>query len=206
VTTEIRYRYLTECTFRAVFEPREENGLPAYDIDAVSTPGVLMRREQLQAATVEDLYTQIERWTGFLADELIAHRASRVLAAQQKALHALGAHLRDLPDRPLSRARCAEYALRVEKLESAVLEANTDAGGIAAIKADFASLRECVGALGERSFLQAVLVRLIQHFWDEQNLRLVEDGNQAATAFLGGRTPKKSAGSRIGNALQEQDA
>jgi hypothetical protein len=52
------------------------------------------------------------------------------------------------------------------------------------VRREFDCLRHRLEVLGERSFLHAVLVRLVKHFWDDENLRIIEAGSRAAREFL----------------------
>jgi hypothetical protein len=187
VVIEMRYRYHPDCIFKATFSAATADGGGAPGIVTEAMPGELLRRETGAAATLTELCGQIETWAGRLGDELAARSASRLLAAQQKALMSLGRHLRDLPDRALGKQQAADYRKRLGALERAVLALHTpDATSTARIRAEFAGLADRAGAMGERSFLQAVLVRLVQHFWDEERLGLAEAGARAARDFLDG--------------------
>jgi len=191
VTIEIRYRYQPSLFFTAAIDAKSVAGqVPTYEISAEAVPGEVGEKETLALAGRQELFKAIERWTGRIEEELSARPSNRVLAAQQKAISYLEKHLLDIPDQRLTREQIAEYRHRLERLEAAVIEIRAprkdgvhDARADA-VRQEFASLRSRLEVLGERSFLHAVLVRLVKYFWDDENLRIVEAGSRAAQDFL----------------------
>ncbi|MCK6462039.1 MAG: hypothetical protein L6Q95_19325, partial [Planctomycetes bacterium] len=190
VTIDIRYRYQPGLSFRAAIAAKGEEGkVPTYEITAEAVPGEVGEKEMLLLAGRHELCTAIERWTSRIEEELSARPSNRVLQAQEKAISYLEKHLLDIPDQRLTRERIQEYRRRLDRLEAAVIElrAPRDGGNSAraeAVRQEFASLRTRLEVLGERSFLHAVLVRLVMYFWDDENLRIVEAGSRAAQDFL----------------------
>jgi len=191
VTLDIRYRYHPSLCFNAAITTKSEEGkVPSYEITAQAVPGEVGEKEELLLAGRQELCTAIERWTTRIEEELSARPSNRVLAAQQKAISYLEKHLLDIPDQQLTRERIHEYQRRLERLEAAVIELRTPRSESAngahaeAVRQEFACLRSRLEVLGERSFLHSVLVRLVKHFWDDENLRIIEAGSRAAQAFL----------------------
>jgi hypothetical protein len=189
VTIDIRYRYQPGLCFRAEIAAKGEDGkVPTYEITAEAVPGEVGDRERLLLAGRHEMCTAIERWTSRIEEELSARPSNRVLAAQEKAISYLEKHLLDIPEQRLTRERILEYGRRLDRLEVAVIElrASRDPSGARAdaVKQEFACLRTRLEVLGERSFLHAVLVRLVMYFWDDENLRIVEAGSRAAQDFL----------------------
>jgi hypothetical protein len=190
VTIDIRYRYQPGLSFRAAIAAKGEEGkVPTYEITAEAVPGEVGEKEMLLLAGRHELCTAIERWTSRIEEELSARPSNRVLQAQEKAISYLEKHLLDIPDQRLTRERIQEYRRRLDRLEAAVIElrAPRDGGNTAradVVRQEFASLRTRLEVLGERSFLHAVLVRLVMYFWDDENLRIVEAGSRAALDFL----------------------
>jgi len=190
VTIEIKYRYQPGLFFKAAIVGKSEDGkVPTYEITAEAVPGEVGDREALLLAGRHELCTAIERWTSRIEEELSARPSNRVLAAQEKAISYLEKHLLDIPDQRLTRERIQEYQRRLDRLESAVIELRAPREGANGTRADevrqeFACLRTRLEVLGERSFLHAVLVRLVMYFWDDENLRIIEAGSRAAQDFL----------------------
>jgi len=191
VSIEIRYRYQPGLWFSAVITAKSEEGrIPTHEITAESVPGEVGEKEVLLLASRHELYTAIERWTTRIEEELSARPSNRVLAAQQKAIAYLEKHLLDIPDQRLTRESILVYRQRLDRLEAAVIELRaprkdgTNGERAEAVRQEFACLRTRLEVLGERSFLHAVLVRLVKHFWDDENLRIIEAGSRAAQAFL----------------------
>jgi hypothetical protein len=191
VTIDIRYRYQPGLSFRAAIVAKGAEGkVPTYEITAEAVPGEVGDREMLLLAGRHELCVAIERWTSRIEEELSARPSNRVLAAQEKAISYLEKHLLDIPDQRLTRERIRECKRRLDRLEAAVVElrAPRDGGSSGtradAIRQEFACLRTRLEVLGERSFLHAVLVRLVMYFWDDENLRIVEAGSRAAQDFL----------------------
>ncbi len=191
VTVEIRYRYQPSLFFTAAITARSVGGqVPTHEISAEAVPGEVGEKEALALAGRQELFKAIERWTGRIEEELSARPSNRVLAAQQKAISYLEKHLLDIPDQRLTRDQIVEYRRRLERLEGAVIEIRAprkeNANGTRAevVRQEFAALRSRLEVLGERSFLHAVLVRLVKYFWDDENLRIVEAGSRAAQDFL----------------------
>ncbi|HEX5137742.1 MAG TPA: hypothetical protein VFY93_12260 [Planctomycetota bacterium] len=190
VTIEIKYRYQPGLFFKAAIVGKSEDGkVPTYEITAEAVPGEVGDREALLLAGRHELCTAIERWTSRIEEELSARPSNRVLAAQEKAISYLEKHLLDVPEQRLTRERIQEYRRRLDRLEVAVIELRAPREGTNGTRADavrqeFACLRTRLEVLGERSFLHAVLVRLVMYFWDDENLRIVEAGSRAAQDFL----------------------
>jgi hypothetical protein len=185
-TLLITYRYHRGCTFKATFTKRESEGsAPNYDIVVDHTPGEIQQRETYTIDARSDLFDAIERWTSCLEEELLSRSSSAVLSAQRKALSSLEVQVRNLPQTPITDEDAAIYGERLERLEGVLLKLNPDQEE--EIRDEFECLRERVFMLDERSFFHAVLVRLIRYFWDERNLKLVEEGRAAAEEFLGFR-------------------
>lgn len=189
VTIDIRYRYQPGLCFNAAITARSAEGkVPTYEITAEAVPGEVGEKDALLLAGRQELCTAIERWTSRIEEELSARPSNRVLQAQEKAISYLEKHLLDIPDQRLTRERIQEYRRRLDRLEAAVIElrAPRDTNGARAetIRQEFACLRTRLEVLGERSFLHAVLVRLVKYFWDDENLRIIEAGSRAAQDFL----------------------
>jgi hypothetical protein len=190
VTIEIKYRYQPGLSFHAAITAKGEDGkVPTYEITAEAVPGEVGDKDVLLLAGRHELCTAIERWTSRIEEELSARPSNRVLAAQEKAISYLEKHLLDIPEQRLTRERIQEYRRRLDRLESAVIElraARDGANGARAeaVRQEFAVLHTRLEVLGERSFLHAVLVRLVMYFWDDENLRIVEAGSRAAQDFL----------------------
>lgn len=191
VTIEIRYRYHPGLCFFAAITARSVDGnVPTYEISAEAVPGEVGEKEMLVLAGRQELCTAIERWTMRIEEELSARPSNRVMAAQQKAIAYLEKHLLDIPDQHLTREQITEYRRRLERLEAAVIEIrapkkdHSNGTRAEAVRQEFASLRSRLEVLGERSFLHAVLVRLVKYFWDDENLRIIEAGSRAAQDFL----------------------
>jgi hypothetical protein len=162
-----------------------EGALPSYEISAEAVPGEVGQKETLVLAGRPELFAAIERWTTRIEEELLARPSNRVLAAQEKAISYLEKHLLDIPDHRLTREQIREYRDRLERLEAAVVELRgKDPARADAVRREFECLRARLEILGERSFLHAVLVRLVKYFWDDENLRIVEAGSRAAQEFL----------------------
>jgi hypothetical protein len=190
-TVEIRYRYHPGLYFNAAIVAMGEEGqVPTYEISAEAVPGEVGEKETLRLAGRQELFKAIERWTTRIEEELSARPSNRVLAAQQKAIAYLEKHLLDIPDAGLTREQIIEYRRRLERLEAAVIELRAPKKDLAngsradAVRQEFAALRSRLEVLGERSFLHAVLVRLVKYFWDDENLRIIEAGSRAAQDFL----------------------
>ncbi len=188
-TVEIRYRYHPGLYFTAAITAVGEEGqVPTYEISAEAVPGEVGQKETLRLAGRQELFKAIERWTTRIEEELSARPSNRVLAAQQKAIVYLEKHLLDIPDAGLTREQITEYRRRLERLEAAVVEIRVPkkdhTNGADAVRQEFAALRSRLEVLGERSFLHAVLVRLVKYFWDDENLRIIEAGSRAAQDFL----------------------
>ncbi len=190
VTIDIQYRYQPGLRFHAAITARSAEGkVPTYEITAEAVPGEVGEKDVLLLAGRHELCTAIERWTSRIEEELSARPSNRVLQAQEKAISYLEKHLLDIPDQRLTRERILEYRRRLDRLEAAVIElrAPRDGGNGAraeAVRQEFACLRTRLEVLGERSFLHAVLVRLVMYFWDDENLRIIEAGSRAAQDFL----------------------
>jgi pyruvate/2-oxoglutarate dehydrogenase complex dihydrolipoamide acyltransferase (E2) component len=190
VTIDIRYRYQPGLGFKAAITAKSEDGkVPTYEITAEAVPGEVGDKENLLLAGRHELCTAIERWTSRIEEELSARPSNRVLAAQEKAISYLEKHLLDIPEQRLTRERIQEYRRRLDRLEAAVIELRAPRDGANgaradAVKQEFAVLHTRLEVLGERSFLHAVLVRLVMYFWDDENLRIIEAGSRAAQDFL----------------------
>jgi hypothetical protein len=191
VTIDIRYRYQPGLCFAAVIAAKGVEGkVPTYEISAEAVPGEVGEKDVLLLAGRHELFTAIERWTTRIEEELSARPSNRVLGAQQKAISYLEKHLLAIPDHRLTREQIHEYLRRLDRLEAAVIELraprNEHGNGARAetVQQEFACLRSRLEVLGERSFLHAVLVRLVKYFWDDENLRIIEAGSRAAQDFL----------------------
>ena len=189
----IKYRYHPSLTFVATIEATaDEGGQPAYRITAEAVPGEVGQKEQVSLSGRSELFAAVERWTARIEEELYARPLNRVLAAQQKAISYLEKHLLDIPDNRMTRERVDEYRRRLRRLQTAVVAIRARPGEPAAVateraeavREEFECLHTRVEVLGERSFLHAVLVRLVKYFWDDENLRIVEAGSRAAQDFL----------------------
>jgi hypothetical protein len=187
-TVEIRYRYHPSLYFIAAITAKGPDGaLPTYEIAAEAVPGEVGQKEVLALAGRQELFAAIERWTTRIEEELLARPSNRVLVAQQKAIAYLDKHLLDVPDHRLTRDQIREYRRRLDRLEAAVIELRgngKDQAHADEIRQEFDCLRSRLEVLGERSFLHAVLVRLVKYFWDDENLRIIEAGSRAAQDFL----------------------
>ena len=195
---EIHFRYHTKFHIRASIAGRSpDRSRPEYDMAVEVVPGELAHKEAFGLTTLDEFYAAIARWTARLEDELLARSVNRVLAVQQKAINYLEKHLPELEDKRMSPCRVREYRKRLENLEQAVIDLRAGDGEDRAereneIHGEFESLRNRVEVLGEKSFFHAVLVRLVKYFWDAENLRLVEEGSEAAQQFLGDRRAKSA--------------
>lgn len=201
-TIEIRYRYQPGLYFSAAITAKSVDGnVPTYEIVADAVPGEVGEKETLTLGSRRELCAAIEGWTTRIEEELNARPSNRVLAAQEKAISYLEKHLLDIPDQRLTREQIVEYRRRLERLEAAIVElraAKKDNGGRAdAVRQEFLSLRGRLEVLGERSFLHAVLVRLVKYFWDDENLRIIEAGSRAAQDFLKDQDPPLSTAAKV---------
>jgi len=189
----IRYRYHPGLSFNVTIEATpDESGVPTYRISAETVPGEVGQTEKLSLAGRSELFAAVERWTDRIEEELYARPLNRVLEAQQRAIAYLEKHLLDIPDDRMTRDRIDEYRGRLRRLQTAVVAILARPGEPAAaaaeraeaVRREFECLHARVEVLGERSFLHAVLVRLVKYFWDDENLRIVEAGSRAAQEFL----------------------
>lgn len=201
ISLEIRYRYRPDLHLRILFAGEqaairvdldsEEIELSAPSIAIEAVPGLLRGREAHSVGSLDELYEAIADWAGRLDVELEASVRTRVLSAQRKAITLLGESLQSIPDRPIPSARVQGLRARLERVEAVVVElrGNDDEERIEEIHEDFESLRARAAVLNERDFLYSVLVRLVKHLWDEENLSVVDGVGRATRALFDSPLP-----------------
>lgn len=204
---DIRYRYQPDLRFTATvttaktFELESDEVLAENDeeieIATEASPGAILSCDESVLIGLESLYASIEEWACRLEDELVGAVRTRVLSAQQKSLSQLGKHLSQIQDRPTPPDRVRRYRERLARVESVVVELRSGAADASAradeIRADFERLRMLAGVLNERSFLNAVLVRLVKHLWDEETLGLIDGVGLATQALFEDRARGRAA-------------
>ena len=201
ICVEIRYRYDAALRFTALIVEGEHGDAITVDLEAEETefetesqleiaveaaPGPVASRESFVVNELEELYGALTQWVARLDEEFAAAAGTRVLTAQQKALTQLGQHLDKVENRPLASDRLHRIRGRLERVEEVVAElrGEDDEDRRDEIREDFERLHECAELLGERDFLHFVLVRLVKHLWDEDNLRVVEGAPRAMQALF----------------------
>jgi hypothetical protein len=198
VWIDIRYRYQPEFKFTATVTLAQTFAVDSDDVVAESdeeieitidaVPGAILGRDGCVLVGLDSLYASIEEWVARLEDELLGTVRTQVLSAQQRSLGQLGKHLEQVQNRPIPPARVRTFRERLTRVEDVVVELRSGIEEAESrgeeIRADFERLRELAGVLQERDFLNAVLVRLIKHLWDEENLGLIDGVGRATQALF----------------------
>jgi len=190
-----------------ILELTHDEARAEHEIEIEVFPGELTGRDAFTVWSCDELGECIRAWTSRLDEELLALAENKVIIAQHKALAQLRKHLANVPDKRMTRQRIELYRRRLDQLETTVLalragDADDPEERAEEIREEFDSLRDRVAALSERSFLEAVLVRLVKYFWDDENLRIVEGASRAAEELFGDRGPQTPSTSRISEQVE----